>query len=273
MSESFFWAILSNIIPIIFVGIIIYSVFSNFRKKQKIKKLKSGEIPSRAIKGTVSEIKYHTWWNNNSSRIVSWYFIAKWINPTTNEVMEFESESFPYKDIFFKIRWMWQNKEDINKLLEHARKFVKEWDIVKIHISTENQKIYYIEDIDQKASEIIEKEGDMWDIGELINFSQNTLNNITKNSNILSNPWFDNMRKKVKIFGIVMVLLFVLLFVWVPALVMFIEDGDWINLSLPKFDWWINLNFGWSYLIRIIIVLLIAFIIYKVIMWYIGNRR
>ncbi len=266
MEESIWGGMFNSLFPIIIIWIIVFSVISNFRKNNKIKKLKSWEIPSREIKWTVSEIKYNAGWKNNSWRIISRYFIARWTNPITNEEMEFESDTFPYKDSGFKIRWMWPNQEDVNKLLEYARQFIKEWDTVKIHISNDDRKIYYIEDITQKAGEVIEKE---WEISELINFSQNTLNSITKNPNVFLKSWFDDMRKKVKIFGIVMVLLFV----WVPALVMFIEDGGWINLSMPKFDLWMNINLGWSKIIRIILAIIVAFIIVKVLKDYFKNSK
>lgn len=266
MEKSVIWGALTSLFYAVIIWFIIYSVVSQAKKKIKMKKLKAWEIPSREIKWKVCEIKYKTGWKNNNWRIVSRYFIAKWTNPTTNEEMEFESGEFPYTDSDLKIRRMWPNQDDINKLLDHARQFIKEGDIVKIHISIENQEVYYIEDITQKAGDAIEKD---WDISELIIFSKNTLNEIKKNPNLFIKSWFDDVRKKVKIFGIIMVILFV----WLPTLVMFIQNGDWIKFSMPKLDLWMNINLGWSYIVRIILVLLVAFIIYKVIVWYRWGRK
>jgi hypothetical protein len=262
MEESTLWSLFNSLFPIIFIWIIIYSVVSNIRKKNKIIKLKSWEIQSREIKWVVSEIKYTSGWKNNSWKITSRYFVAKSTNPITNEEMEFESDYFPYKDSWLKIRWMWPTQEDKNKLLEHARTFVKEWDTVKIHVSNENSALYYIDDVVKNNEKI---EDDVIQI-------ENSLNLISKNLNISwfkGNEWFTNILKKARIFDIVIVLLFV----WLPIFVSRINDNNWINFNMPKINWWINLNFGWSYIVRIILVLLIAFIIYKVIVGYKGIKK
>lgn len=262
MEESVFWSLFNSLFMIVFVWIIIYSIISNIRKRNKITKLKSWEIQSREIKWVVSEIKYITGWKNNSWKITSRYFIAKWTNTITNEEMEFESDHFPYKDSWLKIRWMWPNQEDINKLLEYARTFIKEWDIVKIHISNENSDIYYIDDM-VKTHEQISDDGIQIEDG---------LNLISKNLNILwlkSNSWLFNMLKKARIF----VVAIVLLFVWLQFFLSQIVDDAWPKVNMPKFDWWMDLDLWWSYIVRIILVLLIVFIIYKVIVGYRGSKK
>lgn len=262
MEESAFWGSFNGLFTIVFVWIIIYSIVSNVRKKNKIRKLKSWEIQSKEIKWVVSEIKYTAGWKNNSWKITSRYFIAKWTNPITNEEMEFESDYFPYKDSWLKIRWMWPNQEDINKLLEYARTFVKEWDIVKIHISNENSNIYYIDDVVQNNDNITD------DVIKI----EDGLNLISKNLNIVwfkNSAWLVNIFKKVRIFSIAVVLIFI----WFPFFVSRIGDNNWLKLNMPKFDWWMNLNLWWSYIVRIILVLLIAFIIYKVIVGYRGSKK
>ncbi|MFZ2911827.1 MAG: hypothetical protein WAZ75_01960, partial [Candidatus Absconditicoccaceae bacterium] len=183
-------------------------------------------------------------------------------NPITNEEMEFESDYFPYKDSWLKIRWMGPNQEDINKLLEYARTFVKEGDIVKIHISNENSNIYYIDDVVQNNDNITD------DVIKI----EDGLNLISKNLNIVgfkNSAGLVNIFKKVRIFSIAVVLIFI----GFPFFVSRIGDNNGLKLNMPKFDWGMNLNLGGSYIVRIILVLLIAFIIYKVIVGYRGSKK
>lgn len=262
MEDGLLSSLSSSLVPIVFIGFILFSIISFARKYNKIKKLKSGEVPSRTIKWIVSEIKYHTSWKNGSWKINSRYFIAKWTNPINNEELEFESNIFPYKDAWFKIRRTWPNEEDEKKLLEYARTFIKEWDSVNIHISNEDENIYYIEDIvkinDTAFNDISQIPGDIIKLTQGLNIGWKEGNDFFS--------WIKNFKKSL--FFIIIALGF-----W-PLVFLFIGDASHSsNLQLPKINLWMNLNFGWSYIVRIIIALLIAFVIYKVIAGYRWSKK
>ncbi len=262
MEDTLLSSIFSSLVPVIFIGFVVVSVISFAKKYNKIKKLKSGETPSRKIQWIVSEIKYYTSGKNNSWKISSRYFVATWTNPITNEELEFESDSFPYKDSWFKIRRTWPNAEDEKKLLEYARTFIKEWEHVNIYVSNEDQSIYYIEDL-TKIDHSIKKDIPQipWDI---ISFAQWFGLRGNKSEDVFT--WIKNFRKSL--------FLIIIMFVFWPLIFLFIGDAsDWINLQLPKINLWMNLNFGWSYIIRIIIALLIIFIIYRIIKWYRQTKK
>ncbi len=252
----------NELFPIVLIWIVWFALKSFFSKYSKIKKLKSGEMPSHVIKGTVSDIKYITSWKNNSWTISSRYFIAKWTDALSNEEMQFESDIFPYKDTWFKIRFMWPNEEDEKKLFEYIRTFVKEWDMVKIHISNDNTNIYYIEDIVKSDDDSFNNIPQI--PGNIINFVK-WLNIGSKNSKDAF-VWIKNFRKSL--------FFMVIVFVFWPLIFKFLGDtSNWINLQLPKLNFWMNLNFWWSYIVRIIVALLVIFIIYKLIVGYRGSKK
>lgn len=268
--------VFGSLFPILFIGVIVIIITTNVRRSNKIKKLKSGEIASKEIKWTVSEIKYTPPWKNDSWIIRSRYIVAKATNPITNDEMEYESDTIPYKDTWFKIRWMWPTKEDIQNVFEYARRFIKEWDTVKIHASMENADIYYMEDISERKKEnitenIIENKEDNTKIEENIS---NSIAELGKNIGMIwekinigwpnGDAWITKYIKIFKIYTSIAIWIFI----GIPILIRLLKDTDWRKLRLPEIDWGMNIPIGWSYVLRSSIVLLIGFIIYKVIVWY-----
>ncbi len=268
--------VFGSLFPILFIGVIVIIITTNVRRSNKIKKLKSGEIASKEIKWTVSEIKYTPPWKNDSWIIRSRYVVAKATNPITNDEMEYESDTIPYKDTWFKIRWMWPTKEDIQNVFEYARRFIKEWDTVKIHASMENADIYYMEDISERKKEnitenIIENKEDNTKTEENIS---NSIAELGKKIGMIwekinigwpnGDAWITKYIKIFKIYTSIAIWIFI----GIPILIRLLKDTDWRKLRLPEMDWGMNIPIGWSYVLRSSIVLLIGFIIYKVIVWY-----
>jgi len=274
MDTSGLESIIVSLFPILFISVMIIIVTANVRRTSKIKKLKSGEMPSKEIKWIVSEIKYTPPWKNDSWIIKSRYIIAKATNPVTNDEVEYESDTMPYEESWFKIRWMWPTEEDKQKVFEYARTFIKEWDTVKIHTSMENADLYYIEDITKgkEASTKWENIENKWDIqnniielGKSIGLTWGWINVFWWNIG----SWISKNIKKFKTYTSVAIWIVV----GVPILVSLLKDNNWVNLSLPKIDWGIHLNMWWSYILRSILALLVGFIIYKVIVWYRGIKK
>jgi len=248
-----------TLIVFIVIGAWIFSIIFNIKKNNKLKKLKAGNIASKELKWVVSSIEYGT--NKNDSTILSWYFFAKAIDPKTQKEEDFKSENFPYKNNKFKFRIFWPNEEDKKKFFEYTRNIVKEWDIVKIHISEEDPELYYIEDTYIKSNKSLET------------------NMIIKNKQVMEDSsnniwWVDkNWKLSPKLKKKTIIILVAVFLISLGASFNLLKSDNQnstnlIKLILPKFDWWININRWWSYVVRIILVLIIAFIIYKVVIWY-----
>lgn len=127
---------------ILIVWIIIYKEFS---KRKNISKLKSWEIQRLEINWNVKEIKYIT--NSKNHKITWWYIIVEWVDSLTNEIRIYEWEAHSYEDPDLRaFRLFWPLKKDIEELYKYVNQYIKVWDPIKIIVSLENPKIYYIEE-------------------------------------------------------------------------------------------------------------------------------
>jgi len=239
---------------IIFLFIILAFAIPHFLKKIKIKKLKSGEIPSREVIWKVSNIQYETWWKNNNY-ISSWFFMVEAMDSVKNEKLFFRSESFPYKEWWFKIEFWGLGEEDKKKFWEYVGTIVKIWDSAKVCVSVDNPKIYYIKNLSRSNQNNLEQKTDISIIGQ-----KNIDNIFGVWENIENNAWY----YAKKIAWILFVIFFVPIFLVIVSFVFFeFKSLDNLNLKLNSA---VNTFFKGAWLwnwVWIIIGLLIIFILYK----------
>lgn len=208
---------LINIVWAVSIILIVWLlIFFSMKKEEKIEKLKSWKTPSIKIDWIVKEIKY----NQSRDWNIFWYFIAQGNNPIKNKITNFRSQDFLYGD-WSVINFMGRpNKEKEKKLFEYARSLIKEWDTVKIYISTENSNIYYIRDFRSEDEFVLD--APIWSLKELDKIDMDKIQDIIGSKNINDLSWAWSGFKFNVLFGGI----FVFVIIFIRILIDFLDSRE-----------------------------------------------